>query len=68
MHREYARNFAKTADEDPPAGLGDFEPPHPAARTANPSTAAIAAVHFITIRMRQPFGLVVVGSVVLVHG
>jgi len=30
MHREYARNFAKSADEDPPAVPGDFELLQPA--------------------------------------
>jgi hypothetical protein len=58
IHREYARNWALV---DADLALPEpFEPPQPAARTANPSTAAIAAVHFIAISTWQPFGWVVI--------
>ena len=54
MHREYATNLVLVDPE--PEAREPFEPPQPAARAANPSTAAIATVHFIPINMWQPFG------------
>ncbi len=66
IHREYARNFALVDPE--PAFPEPFEPPQPAAMSANPSTVVIAAVHRIIIRTKQRFGCVVIGSGCTRHG